>query len=301
MTLKLLAVAVTIPCAATAACRPEPLIETRAPAASRGSGPAPDVVTADTVVTTTVTTADTMGVATAGTPARADSMRPISRDSADRCRWEEPSPRAHTGEEYWLAHWDSASMERGVPLRCVLREGEPEVRVVVRGADGIPMVVEVYFPADARTKVQTLALDNDEHASEQSSLAVGEDLNDDGWTDLRVKTWSGSGGVIYDLFTWNPQRSRFEQDSVFPGGTDIHSLDRRGCAGTVHRNGAFQSGGGEFCWSGGRWHLVRRWTADKRAERFHVRRTEEMRDGRVLRVHIDTVWQPAGSGGGSHR
>ena len=95
--------------------------------------------------------------------------------------------------------------------------------------------------------------------------------------------------MVHDLFTWNPQRSRFEQDSVFPGGSDIHSLERRGCAGTVHRNGASESDGAEYCWSGGRWHLERRWTADKRPERFQVRTTEEMRDGRVPRVRIDTI------------
>jgi len=230
-----------------------------------------------------------------------DSTSPVARDSADRCRWEEPVPMAHRSEDDLPRKWDEGSMERGVPLRCVLRDGGPEVRVVVGGIESIPMGVQVYFPADARTEVQTLALDNDERASERSSLAVGEDLNDDGWTDLLVQTWSGSGGVVHDLFMWNPRRSRFEQDSVFPRGTDISPLERRGCAGTAHRNGAFNSSGGEFCWSGGRWHLVRRWTKDKRAERFHVRRVEEMRDGRVLRVRIDTVWLTADSGGGAQR
>ncbi|MFL5383613.1 MAG: XAC2610-related protein [Longimicrobiaceae bacterium] len=230
-----------------------------------------------------------------------DSMVPVARDSADRCRWEEPVPMAHTSEDDLPRKWDEGSMERGVPLRCVLRDGGPEVRVVVGGIESIPMGVQVYFPADARTKVQTLALDNDERASEWSDLAVGEDLNDDGWTDLRVQTWSGSGGVVHDLFMWNPQRSRFEQDSVFPRGTEITPLERRGCAGTAHRNGAFESTGAEYCWSGGRWHLERRWKADKRAERFHVRTTEEMRDGRVLRMRIDTVWQTADSGGGVQR
>jgi len=238
---------------------------------------------------TVVTDNDTMvDGRSAAAPAK-DSMAPVTRDSTDRCRWEGPVPMAHTSEESWLRKWDAASLDRGVPLRCVLRDGGPEVRVVVRGDGSIPMVVDVYFPADTGAKVQTLTLDNDERASEYSDLAVGEDLNDDGWTDLRVQTWSGSGGVVHDLFTWNPRRSRFEQDSVFPGGTDIHSLERRGCAGTVHRYGASESVGAEYCWSGGRWHLVRRWTADKSPERFQVRTTEEMREGRVLRVRIDTI------------
>lgn len=73
-----------------------------------------------------------------------DSTRPLSRDSADRCRWEEPSPRAHSGEEHRRAYWDSVAMGRGVALLCELRDGGRVVRVVVRGdAYSIPRQVDV--------------------------------------------------------------------------------------------------------------------------------------------------------------
>lgn len=234
-------------------------------------------------------------------PARAQAtardtgrLEPIGRDSTDRCRWEDPVPRAHVGDDNWLAKWDSASMSRGVPLRCALRDGGPEVRVVVGGEFSIPMGVHVYSPPDARTALQMLALDNDERAGARSNLLVGEDLNDDGWTDLRVQTWSGSAGVTHDVFTWNPRRGRFEQDSVFPGGTNLYAVDGVPCVWGSSRSGVGHSSGGEYCWSRGRWHLVGVYQRDAvegagPSRGLSVRRLE-WRDGdRVLRTVIDTL------------
>lgn len=221
-------------------------------------------------------------------------LEPIGRDSTDRCRWEDPAPRAHVGDEDWLAKWDSASMSRGVPLRCALREGGPVVRVVVGGEYSIPMGVHVYSPPDARKALQMLALDNDERAGARSNLLVGEDLNDDGWTDLRVQTWSGSAGVTHDVFMWNPRRGRFEQDSVFPRGTNIYTLDDVPCLRASSRSGAGHFSGGEFCWSRGAWHLVGTYQVDgldgsEPGQDLSVRELE-WRDGdRVLRRVVDTL------------
>jgi hypothetical protein len=225
-----------------------------------------------------------------------DSMSPIARDSTDRCRWEAPVPLAHTREEYRYRWWDEASLNRGVPLRCALRGGGPEVRVVVRGDGQVPRWVDVYSPPDARVHAQTLEVrDNDEPAHEHSDLAVGEDLNDDGWTDLWVQTWSGTAGVYYEVFMWNPRRHRFEQDSVFPGGTSIYAIDGRPCVGEERRGYPGYATGGEYCWARGGWHLVRTYrldndhaSADPR-NAFFVRTTEWLEDGRVLRTWTDTL------------
>jgi len=223
----------------------------------------------------------------AATPAR-DSTAPIARDSSDRCRWEGTAPRAHTGEEYGLAQWDSAAMAHGVALRCALRAGGPDVRVVVRGDyGGIPKQVDVYSPVDARRRMQTLALDNEQPAEEDGTLLKGEDLNDDGWTDLRVRTWSGTGGVTEDVFTWNPQRSRFEQDSVFPRGTGIFAYEDRPCVGEESESGGL-GGGGETCWADGRWHLVRTYRLDPAGDSY-VRNTHWLEEGRVVRTWTDTL------------
>ena len=218
------------------------------------------------------------------------TMVPVSRDSADRCRWEEPAPRAHAGDEYWLAHWERSGMVRGVGLRCALREGGPEVRVVVRGYDDIPHYVDVYSPPDGRVRAQTLLLDTDEPANEHSGLMVGEDLNDDGWTDLRVQTWTGSAGISHDVFMWNPGHGRFEQDSIFPGGTNIAAVHGEPCANVSSASGAGHLTGGEYCWVRGGWHLVGSFQLDQlEGSAAMVRRFEWRNDDRVLRTVIDTV------------
>ncbi|MFL5542281.1 MAG: XAC2610-related protein [Longimicrobiaceae bacterium] len=229
-------------------------------------------------------------------PVARDSMMPIPRDSADRCRWEEPSPRAHAGEAYELAHWDSVAMGRGVALRCELRGGGPTVRVVVRGDNySIPRQVEVYSPPGARAATQTLTLDTEEPAYEHSGLMIGQDLNDDGWTDLRVQTWSGTAGISYDVFMWNPRRGRFEQDSVFTGGTSIHAIDGRPCVGEESKSGIGHSGGGEYCWARGGWQKVRTYQLDAPDTRdaswpsIYVRRTEWWAGGKVVRTVVDSL------------
>lgn len=185
-------------------------------------------------------------------------------------------------------------MSRGVALRCALRDGGPEVRVVVGGGFSIPMGVHVYSPPDARSALQMLALDNDQPAGQRSDLLVGEDLNDDGWTDLRVQTWSGSAGVTHDVFMWNPRRGRFEQDSVFPRGTNIAAMDGAPCVSGSSRSGAGHFSGGEFCWSRGTWHLVGTFQVDwldgsEPGQDLSVRQLEWRDDDRVLRRVVDTL------------
>lgn len=221
-------------------------------------------------------------------------MTPVGRDSADRCRWEGAAPVAPTGGDTWLAKWDSAAMQRGVPLRCELREGGPAVRVVVGGGFSIPMAVDVYSPPDASAAMQRLLLDNDEPASARSELLYGEDLNDDGWTDLRVQTWSGTAGVTHDVFTWNARRGRFEQDSVFPRGTNIYALDGVPCVHESSRSGAGHFSGGEYCWSRGGWHLTGTYQVDwfdgsGPEQDLSVRKLEWRNDDRVLGTVVDTL------------
>jgi hypothetical protein len=217
-------------------------------------------------------------------------MAPVPRDSTDRCRWEGLPPRAHTGEAYRLAHWDEGSMARGVALRCALRAGGREVRVVVRGDYAIPQRVDVYSPPEARTVTQTLVLDNDERSYEHADLLRGEDLNDDGWADLLVKTWSGTAGVTEDVFMWNPRRGRFEQDSVFRRGVNVYAIDGRPCIGEEMD----RRRGGEYCWARAGWQKVRTYRLERPlpadpARDIFIRTTEWWDGGRVVRTFVDSM------------
>lgn len=210
----------------------------------------------------------------------------------DRCRWADSvvNPALHTPG--FGTGYEPGMLERGIALECALRPGGRRVRLVVGGEDGIPLSVDVHAPPDARTRVQRLPLDNSERAYRGSELVQGQDLNDDGWTDLKVQTYSGSGGILYDVFTWNPRTGRFEQDSVMPTASNVRPVDGRACVHTSRASGAFNVHGAEFCWSRGGWRLVRRWewqAIDAPGSTLAVQTTEEMRNGRVVRVRVDTV------------
>ena len=175
----------------------------------------------------------------------------------DACRYADARPRY--GDAAYGQPYDTAAMAHGVTLRCELRGGGPEVRLVVRGRWGIPAAVDVYDPPAARRPAQQLYMDdNDQRAYEGSGLVEGEDLNRDGWTDLKVETWSGTAGVFYDVFLYQPGRHRFVKDSTLSGGGGVVPIrGRETCVGTGTRTGMGDWVDNDFCWRGGRWVHVR--------------------------------------------
>ncbi|HET7233469.1 MAG TPA: hypothetical protein VFJ16_25890 [Longimicrobium sp.] len=266
-------------CAGAAGCRPAGEEPQREPvsAVARAAG----------TVVTTATATDTVG------PAGEDTT-PGRRAPGDRCRYADARRQARPGDANFGAWYDTAAMSRGVTLRCLLRDGGPEARVVVLGRYGIPMAADIYVPAGAARPLQRVFMeDNDQHAVEGGTLAEGFDLNRDGWTDLKVQTWSGSGGVSYDLFMYDPRARRFVRDSVLPGGGGIEPLRRREpCVGTGIRSGVGNFDDHEYCWRGGHWAHVR----ELRQERLggldgntrYVLTVREPRGGRMVTVRVDT-------------
>ncbi|HVG44736.1 MAG TPA: hypothetical protein VM890_08395 [Longimicrobium sp.] len=265
--------------AALAGCRARPDVRPRDPASPVATA-AQDTVVAITISTTTDTLAG-------------EEVEP-DRDPSDRCRYADARRQARPGDTNYGTPYDTVAMSRGVTLRCALREGGPEARVMVLGGWGIPMAVDVYVPATASRRTQRLFItDNDERAYEGSSLAHGIDLNRDGWTDLKVQTWSGSAGISYALFMYDPARRRFVQDSVLPGGGGIVPIAGSGepCVGTGQRMGAGNFHDVDYCWRGGRWVAVR----ETRQERLgdmsggrYVLTVREPRGGRMVTVRVDT-------------
>lgn len=216
-----------------------------ASAVAGGCGPAPSpdrpaaAPPADTVTRATVVVADT---------SEEEEYPQVPRDSTDRCWMTDPARNARA---------DSATIHNGVTFRCALRRGGPEVRLVVSGEWGIPMGVDVHSPPDAPRRSQQLLLDTDERASALAGIVTGDDLNDDGWTDLKVLTWSGSGGAFFDVFMYAPGRSAFVKDSTLSGEGAVAPLDEGPCVWTGSRMGIGHRRSAEWCWAGGRWVLER--------------------------------------------
>ncbi|HEU4560921.1 MAG TPA: hypothetical protein VFS20_23925 [Longimicrobium sp.] len=248
-------------------------------------------LTPDTVPTTVATVTDT--TSTVEQDGAAEPSEP-----PDRCRYADRRRQARPGDANYGAPYDTAAMSRGVTLRCALREAGPEVRLVVGGEYGIPMGVDVYIPATAARATQRLFMeDNDQRAREGSRLVEGEDLNRDGWTDLKVQTWSGSGGVFYDVFMYDPRMRRFAKDSVLSGGGGVVPLEgSQTCVGTGRRSGAGNWTSDDFCWRGGRWVHIRQRQQEVLGgypDTRYVLTLREPRGRRLVTVRVDTTDQDA--------
>jgi hypothetical protein len=191
-------------------------------------------------------------------------------------------------EVRYAARYDSTVMRNGIPFRCRLRPRGPEVRVVLGGEGSIPLGFHVYAPAEAARPSQTFALDNSEGAYEGADLLTGEDLNGDGWMDLRVKTYSGSGGVMYDVFRYSPSANGFVQDSVLSGATNVMRIAGRPCAGTSAKTSVDDVTEYDHCWSGGAWVLTRV-EAHARMRGGLLHTVQERRGGRLQVVSVDTI------------
>ncbi|HEX6373520.1 MAG TPA: hypothetical protein VF006_31635 [Longimicrobium sp.] len=253
------------------------------------------VPTTDSVVAHVLVTSDTMRVTTDSTGvvtvvAETDTSQASAEPWAEPsdCRYADARPRVRRDDPRYGQRYDSAAIARGVTYRCRLRPGGPEARLVVLGEWSIPMAVKVFSPADEDSALQMLTLDNDQGAYEGYELLVGEDLNGDGWMDLRVHTFSGSGGQVSDVFRFDPSSRRFVADTVLPGG-NVHRIAGRPCASSSWKTSAWDSTYQEWCWSGGRWLLTRDYVQEGVRNGRVVRTLRERRGGRMQLVRHDTV------------
>ncbi|HET7462974.1 MAG TPA: hypothetical protein VFJ82_17105 [Longimicrobium sp.] len=246
---------------------------------------------------TSVPTVDTV-VRVTSASSTAGERRVDWRQPGDRCRYADARPQRAENEPGYGTRYDEGAMARGVALRCTLRDGGPELRLVVRGEDAIPTEALIYLPAAAKRPLQRVGLrDNDQTAFEGSTLAEGFDLNRDGWTDLKVQTWSGSAGVSYELFIYDPARRRFVQDSVLPGGGGLDTIAgrRQPCVSSFYASGADAFNEREYCWRRGHWVLIRERVQDHFGEvsdRRYVVTVRAPRGGTLVTVRVDTSATP---------
>ncbi|HEU4881695.1 MAG TPA: hypothetical protein VFT45_05605 [Longimicrobium sp.] len=234
---------------------------------------------------------DTVFSATPSLTDTADARRVWTPPPND-CRYTDARPQPRMGDPRHWEPYDSATMAQGVEYRCVLRPTGPEVRLVVRGEWGIPMVVDVHSPPDAARSLQRLALDNDERARQGADLVEGEDLNGDGWTDLRMRTFSGTGGVMYDVFLYAPAQRAFVPDTVLSGEGNVRGLPGSPCAETGWRMALGVWSGGVYCWKDGNWILTRTLSQDRGEKGGYIRTHSELRGNALKIVRVDTLTDP---------
>lgn len=225
-------------------------------------------------------------VATATTDT-ADSPRAWTPPHND-CRYTDtrPRPTEQDDPEYWQLY-DSVALAQGVEYRCALRPAGPQVRLVVRGDGGIPLFVDVHSPPQAARSLQRLELDNDQRAFKGTDLVFGQDLNGDGWTDLRMQTFSGTGGVWYDVYLYAPARRAFVRDTVLSRQPNVHRLAGPPCVGISQRMGSHWSGAA-YCWKDGRWILERTVHREPDENGRVIRTRSELRGDSLQVVRVDT-------------
>ncbi|HYR09270.1 MAG TPA: hypothetical protein VEQ60_15910 [Longimicrobium sp.] len=262
----------------------------------RAPSPPPVVATGDFTITSPApVTPDTTAATRADTGQAAAERWHNPRD----CRFTDGRPRPDVNDPGYGERYDSAVMARGVPFRCRLRPDGPEVRLVLRGEWSIPTTLEVFSPPGASRPLQTLTVDHDQSAYEGNELLVGEDLNGDGWMDLRVNTWYGSAGQMSEVFRFDPSSRRFVPDTALPG-MNVHRLPgQRPCVGTSTKSGAWDYSTAEYCWSGGTWVQMRSFRQELLGagpdshNRRVIRTLGERRGGRMQVVRLDTVPEDA--------
>jgi hypothetical protein len=184
-------------------------------------------------------------------------------------------------------------IRRGVTFRCMLRAGHP-VRVTLQGAsNNYPDDIRIYDPADAAVARESFGITIEaEQPYRGATMVEGEDLNGDGWTDLRVMTNYGTGGRLFDVFRYAPLKRRFVQDSVLSGLGNIRRLVGRPCARMGGKTGGGEWSASDRCWRSGRWVLVGSWeqtSLGSGPDAGFLRTERRPRGGRMVVVRADTL------------
>ena len=220
------------------------------------------------------------------------------REPGDRCQREPgqpPRPLLMQSDSVPSTYYEAIG--QGLAFRCILRDGHPVRLVLQADSYGSPAAVLVYDPPAATAAPDTLLVGKVPGETEPPYLGApmveGEDLDGDGWADVRVMTFHGTGGHVYDVFRYDPRRSRFAKDTVLSGMGNVHRED--GCVRTSWKMGIGNDSWLDYCWRDGRWVAVRgeRWErSDSLSTRdvlVSIHQREELRGGRMRVVHADTT------------
>ncbi|MFL5383612.1 MAG: XAC2610-related protein [Longimicrobiaceae bacterium] len=228
-------------------------------------------------------------------PARDSAPRWLEpRQPGDQCRRadgadDRPHPSSPSGAV------DHEDLSHGLAFLCTLREGHTARLVLHAYAYGGPRMVLVYAPPGATVAADTLRFsDESEPPYAGATIMEGEDLNGDGWTDVRVMTFHGTGGRMFDVFRYDPAHRRFEKDTVLSGQGNIRRVADTSCTRMSWRMGGSWSWM-DLCWRNGRWVRTR---AESHAEDpalstrdvlVYVHEKSELRGGRMRVVSADTI------------
>lgn len=147
--------------------------------------------------------------------------------------------------------------------------------------------------AGKSTVLQTLQSRMDEPPYRNAQYFRAEDLNFDGYRDLRLLiAWGATGNETYDAWLFNPKTGLFDFHAEFADLTDptpdplakeIRSFAVAGMAGAIYVKGTYR-------WEDGRLTLVREERQDWISEKgYFVKVIRARRDGQLQEISRDIV------------
>ena len=216
-----------------------------------------------------------------------------TRVPGDRCRRENAGDSVSvTPDSFGISRED---LSRGIAFHCDLRRGHPARMFIEYDRYGWATLLLVRDLPSSSAPDTVLLTEETERPYAGASILEGEDLDGDGWTDLRVMTFHGSGGRMFDVFRYDPARRRFARDTVLSGRGNIEAVGDPPCARTSWAMGAGTWDMVVLCLRGGRWVPVRGESVDDvpalgtRHSRVSVHEYTERRGGRMRVIRSDTT------------
>jgi hypothetical protein len=227
--------------------------------------------------------------ATPALKADAAAQQPVGCRRTDR-----PPPRV-PGDTTVLPFVED--IRRDPTFLCTLRRGGPTARVVFAGDHGNwPEGVRIHVPPASARPSQVLSMEDAQGAPPLGSdFVLGQDLDRDGWMDLKVMSIWGVKNRGYDVYMYRPVRGRFVRDTVLSGQGLIDPIAGRPCVTTYWSWGGADFDSSQFCWVRGRWSRVvsvsERLDARRsnRGSIFMIRETRDYRGAGRARVRVDTI------------
>jgi TonB family protein len=203
-----------------------------------------------------------------------------AREGCRMTRGPDPDDVQHDSWQRW---WYVPGPE--VEFSCRIEPGRAPQRVVVTGdGHGWPRDLRIYRGGAARP-LQVLAPDFESLPMAGGEFLSAIDLDADGYRDLLAHAWSGTAGITWFVWRWDPRRARFAADSALSALPNLVPVPGRPC---VHGgSGSLE----ELCLQRGRWTTMAEETSERAADGRCMDVRRERRGGRMVEVwRRPTAW-----------
>lgn len=222
------------------------------------------------------------GQAPAPAPRPSRAARLAARDGCEMTR-------GPVSADYDTGEWERYhhALFPSVEFRCEIAPSLPPYRVVLTAdTSGWRTGMHVYAGDHARPP-QSLDGETTESPTVGITILQARDLDGDGYRDLMLYDWSGTGGIGHKVWRFRPARGVFVADSVASAMNGISPVPGEPCVTEGTGRGLEK-----VCAVGGRWRTawVERWTKTVTPGRCLVTRTARQGGREVVLLRRYEQW-----------